>query len=213
MAQYTYIKRDIMGQFVQFPEKMKAELYDNLGSTWEDYLDNKWVLLNDEQVRFREENPSASVSEVWNMEIYVPPVHVRTLEEAKEEMIFRIKESDNSSNVNGFVVNGTIEGWLTAEERANYNSSINAAKLLGLNEISFYVGEHLFTTTLQNAEYMLAQIQLYADQCYIVTKQHIANVNALETIEEVDNYVYTMGYPDRLRFTIEEQPKEETTEK
>ena len=26
-----------------------------------------------------------------------------------------------------------------------------------------------------------------------------------------DNYVYTMGYPDRLRFTIEEQPKEETT--
>lgn len=205
MAEYTYIKRDVMGQFVTFPEKMKAELYNNLGSTWQDYLDRKWVLLSDEQVQFRAEHPKASVSEVWNMEIYTPPVHVRTLEEAKAEMVMKIKENDASQQVNGFIVNDAVTGWLTADERANYNSSINAAKLLGINEISFYVGDYLFTTTVEKAENMLAQIQLYADQCFIVTKQHIIAVEALETIEEVDEYNYMTGYPAQLHFTIESE--------
>jgi hypothetical protein len=49
---------------------------------------------------------------------------------------------------------------------------------------------------------MLAQIQLYADQCFIVTKQHITAVEALETIEEVDAYDVSADYPQRLIFTL-----------
>lgn len=48
----------------------------------------------------------------------------------------------------------------------------------------------------------LAQIQLYADRCYIVTETHKSNVNALKTIEEVDNYDITSGYPEKLNFNI-----------
>jgi hypothetical protein len=29
---------------------------------------------------------------------------------------------------------------------------------------------------------------------------HIANVNNLETIEEVETYDFTTGYPDKLQF-------------
>ena len=52
------------------------------------------------------------------------------------------------------------------------------------------------------AEQMLAQIQLYADSCYIVTMQHKSAVEALDTIEEVDNYDYRDGYPSRLNFNL-----------
>ena len=48
----------------------------------------------------------------------------------------------------------------------------------------------------------LAKIQIYANQCYGVTEKHKAAVNALETVEEVEAYDFTAGYPERLTFEI-----------
>lgn len=201
---YTYIKLSILKHFVTFEEPLSSEEYNNIGEDWQDYLDNKWVLLSDEQVTFREEHPDASVLEVWNMEI--TPPHVRTLKEAKEEKIDEINTYDASDSVNGFDIerNGEIitSSWLTPAERANYRSSIDAAELVGLTELSLYIGEMPATLPVQTAKLMLAQIQLYADQCFIVTKQHIASVEALDSIADVDAYDVSVGYPDRLVFTL-----------
>ena len=203
MAKYTYIKHDIRGYYIEFEEMFNPDLYNNLGETWEDFLDNKWVLLSDEQVAFHNEHPTASVKEVWDMAITPQPIHVRTLEDAKREMQSNIDAYDNSINVNGFTVNGTVEAWFTADDRSNYKSSIDSAKLLGVPELSFFIGDMNLTLPTSSLELMLAQIQLYADQCYIVTKQHKLDVEALETIEEVDAYAYTSGYPERLNFDVE----------
>ena len=199
MATYTYIKRDIRGYYMEFNEMLNPNLYDNLGTTYQDYLNNKWVLLSDEQVAFHNEHPTASVKEVWDMEL--TPIPPRTLEQAKTEMIQRIDEYDTSDNVNGFTINDEVEGWFTPEERSNYRSSIDAAKLLGVSGLSFYVGDMLLEVTPTQAEYMLAQVQLYADQCFMVTKQHKLTVEALETIEEVDKFDYTADYPQKINFT------------
>ncbi len=203
MAKYTYIKLDISGYYIEFSEKFNPSLYNNLGDTYEDFLDNKWVLLSDEQVQFHIDNPDASVREVWDMEL--TPVPERTLEQAKDEMKHKIDEYDRSENVNGFIVHDTINdvtfnGWFTAEERSNYKSSIDAAKLLGLDKLAFYIGEVLLEVTPAQAEYMLAQVQLYADQCYIVTKQNKIAVDALDTIEAVDAFEYESGYPGKITF-------------
>ena len=208
MAKYTYIKRDAVGFYVELEKPLTSDLYSDLGTTWDEFTNNKWVLLSDEQVAFHEQYPEASVQEVWNMQL--TPPHVRTLEEAKAEMIQRINEYDRSSNVNGFTVNNEIEGWLTADERSNYRSSIESSELLGINTISFYIDDYLMEVTTQDAKYMLAQIQLYADQCFMVTKQHKLDVETLETIEAVDAYDYTNGYPQKLNFNIENENIEET---
>ena len=207
MAKYTYIKRDAVGFYVELEKPLTSDLYSDLGTTWNDFINDKWVLLSDEQVAFHEQYPEASVQEVWNMQI--TPPHVRTLEEAKIEMIQRINEYDRSSNVNGFTVNNEIEGWFTADERSNYRSSIESSELLGINTISFYIDNYLMEVTTQDAKYMLAQIQLYADQCFMVTKQHKLDVEALETIEAVDAYDYTNGYPQKLNFEVETENVEE----
>ena len=197
---FTYIKHDIKGFYVTFEEELNSELYDNLGSTWEDFIANKWVLLSNDQVEFRKSNPSAKIHEVWTMQL--DPVHVRNIEDAKNEMIGKIEQYDHSGDVNGFTINNAIEAWFTPSERSNYRSSIDAAKLLGLDSLSFYVGDVMLDITPTVAEGLLAQIQLYADQCFIVTKQHKAAVEALQTIEEVDNYDYTSGYPSKMNFDI-----------
>ena len=198
MAKFTYIKHDISGFYIEFDEKFNPALYNNLGETYQDFLDNKWVLLSDEQVAFHNEYPYASVKEVWDMEL--TPAPQRTLEQAKAEMIQRIDDYDNSPSVNGFTVNGTIEGWFTAEERSNYKSSIDAAKLLGIEKLTFFIGDMLMEIAPADAEMMLAQIQLYADQCYIVTKGHKLSVEELDTIEEVDAFPFMSGYPQKLDF-------------
>ena len=198
MEQYVYIKKSIFPHFVDFAEALKAEEYNNLGETYQDYLDNKWVLLNDDQVAYLEAHENADVKEVWDM----APAQ-KTLEQAKMEKMMQINAYDRSNNVNSFTINGTIEGWFTPEQRSNYKSSIDAAKLLGVESLQFFIGDLLLNITPTQAELMLAQIQLYADQCYIVTKEHQIAVEQLETVEAVENYDHTAGYPTRLNFPYE----------
>ena len=59
------------------------------------------------------------------------------------------------------------------------------------------------TVSTVKAEQMLAAIQLYADACFMVTKNHNLAVEALETMEDVDAYDFRTGYPERLNFDIE----------
>lgn len=200
LVNYTYIKKDIKSKYATFNTKFNEELYDNLGETYEDYLDNKWVLLSDEQVEFHEENPSASVEEVWNMEL--KPTPERTAEQAKMEMLMKINEYDNSENVNDFTINGAIHAWFTPSERTNYSLSISAAKLLDQETLVFAVGENVLQVKTEDAEKMLAAIQLYADGCYMVTKQHQLAVDSLTSVEEIDSFDYTVGYPEKLNFNL-----------
>jgi hypothetical protein len=203
MAEYTYIKKNFNGYYVEFDEMLDPNLYDNIGESYEDFLDNKWVLLAVDQVAFHKEHPEASVEEVWNMQIAPEPP--RTLEQAKNEMINNINDYDASDNVNAFNIHDTehdvtFEGWFTPEERSNYKSSIDAAKLIGVSALTFFIGDVELEVTPTQAEYMLAQIQLYADQCYIVTKQHKIDVSGLDTIAAVDAYPYQQGYPNKIIF-------------
>ena len=196
MAKFTYIKLDIEGYYINFDNEFDSELYDNIGETYEDFLNNKWVLLSDEQAKFHYEHPTASVGEVWEMKL-----SERTVEQAKDEMLQKIDDYDSSENVNGFKINGQEAGWFTPEERSNYRSSIDAAKLLGVETLSFFIGDNLLEVTPTQGEYMLAQIQLYADQCYIVTKEHKIAVEALDNVEAIDAFQYTEGYPEQIDFT------------
>jgi hypothetical protein len=46
-----YIKNDIKGWYIDFPEEIDAEYWEGqIGTTYQDFLDGKWVKLTDEQV-------------------------------------------------------------------------------------------------------------------------------------------------------------------
>ncbi len=198
---FTYIKHDVPNFYIELGEQLKAEEYDNLGSTWGDFIANKFVLLSDEQAAFRAENPKAKVHEVWAMEL--DPVHVRDLADAKSEMISKIDNYDKSEDVNSFMINGALSAWFTVEERLNYQRSVEAA--LSMSEdstLTFFIGDMELTVDAKLASGMLSQIQLYADNCFIVTKRHKIAVEKLESIEEVDAYNYKVGYPEKLNFVL-----------
>ena len=197
MEQYLYIKKSIAKHFVDFAEPLKAEEYNNLGETWEDYADNKWVLLNDEQKAFYEANPDATVKEVWDMEL-IPP-HVRTLDEAKNEKIMQIEEYDRSEAVNSFTISGQTM-WLTVSERQQLATQISSNEAIGRDTMTRWFNGHEFTYPIASWKQMLVALEVYAGDALNVTESHKAAVNVLETIEAVDNFDITAGYPDKLSF-------------
>ena len=201
----TYIRKSIKGYYIEFPDEIDATYWaGKIGSTYQDFEDNKWIPLSNEQLAFREEYPEADIEQVITMTEPQSNAN-RTLEDAKAEKINLIDQYDTSDDVNGFTVlqgENIITAWLTPAERANYRSSIDAAELVGVNNLSLYINDAFITIPTATAKVMLAQIQLYADQCFIVTKQHKAAVEAMNDIQTVDNFDYTSDYPNKLVFDL-----------
>lgn len=246
----TYVRNNIEGFYAEFPQEIDTAYWQGkIGTTYEDFVDGKWVRLSEQQAQFHIDNPDASVREVIAMQL-----DPRTIEQAKDDKLEAIEEYDNSDAVNVFYVlkdggnvptweNMTeseqidfvrkyvktmlpsqwyelsleeknayirnvyieehkIPDWFTAAERSNHKDSIDAAETLGIETLDVPIAGQSITIPVQSAKLMLAQIQLYADACYRVTETHKATVNAIETIEEVDAYDYTIGYPEKLTFTI-----------
>lgn len=196
---FNYIQKDVPKFFFENTFDFRTEKCFLMGETYEDFLNGCFIMMTDEQITFHNEHPNASVKEVIELKIDNP---VRTIEQAKQEMILNITKYDISSNVNGFTINNTITTWFSQLERLNYQRSVDSAKLLGVDTLSFFVGNNALSVSTQNAEMMLAALQLYADECFIVTKQHKLAVNNLTTIEEVDNYDYKSGYPQKPNFNL-----------
>ena len=105
----------------------------------------------------------------------------------------------NSTAVNELTFKG-VKLWLSPEIRANYNVSLDAAQLLKEKNITFSLGNQLVTLSIDEARIILAKIQRYADATFIVTSKHKAEVEKLASIEEVENYNITEGYPPKLEF-------------
>lgn len=197
---YVYIKKSIGKPYIEFAEQLNPEEYNNLGTTWQDYEQNKWVLLSGEQVAFRDEHPNASVKEVFDMEL--APAPVRTLAQAKMEKIAQIEVYDRSNAVNLFYL-GDIPMWLDYDKRSRLASQVDSRIKRGDTVMSKTYG-NLPTVTfpLTVWQKMCSDLEVYAGDCEEQTARHKAAVNALQTIEAVDAYDYTEGYPEKLTFDL-----------
>lgn len=137
--------------------------------------------------------------------IWIPeehPLPPRTLAQAKNEMIARIEEYDDSPSVNGIIVND-VELWIPAEQRAILKTSVDAYKTLGIENITKVWEGVEYTATADQWLYMIATVEVYASECFNVTARHKAAVMVLDNIEDVDGYAYTEDYPEKPNFTVD----------
>ena len=64
---FTYIKNNIKN--IYFESEIELDENYCIGTSYEDYLNGCWIKLNDQQLLFKEENPTASVKEVFEMKL------------------------------------------------------------------------------------------------------------------------------------------------
>ncbi|WP_052042690.1 DUF4376 domain-containing protein [Hoylesella buccalis] len=136
-----------------------------------------------EGVKPEEETPSAEMPTDIDM--------------AKAAKIAEIAAYSDSDAVNSLTFND-IKTWLTPNVRDGYDTSVTAAKNLGEPNVTFMIDDKEMQLPVEQARRVLDLVQRYADACFIVTERHNIAVRALQTVEEVESYDYTKGYPEKL---------------
>ena len=190
-TRYSYIQVRISGKptlskcveaiLKQYVNEEKSTLYDvMLLQGTNDQIDDIYYNI---QVDFGIESP------------------ISKLDQAKKEVIRKIDEYDTSVNVNSFKLNG-VDVWLSKDTRVGLMNSISIEKAAGKEQSVLWFNNICVTVNCDSAIQMLSALELYALDCYNTTAEHKVNVQNLSSIEEVYNYDYTQGYPNKLEFTI-----------
>lgn len=122
--------------------------------------------------------------------------YVPTLEEVKARKITEIDAYDTSTAVNGFILNGATV-WLDWNMRQRTRTKIEAAQKTGKATVTLWFGTVCFELPCELATQLIWLVEGYASECYDVTAAHKAAVEMLESVEAVETYDHTAGYPER----------------
>lgn len=175
---------------------MNKKYLDPDGKLW----NGKNIILNDMMII----NPTEEqLLEAGYTEYVEPapaePTEEELLEQAKQEKLWQIEDYDRSDAVNSFTI-GEQQMWLTVQERQQIATQISANEAVGRENMTKWFNGQSFTFSIDVWKQMLLAVEIYAGDALNVTESHKAAVNALTTKEEVEEYDYTTGYPQKLVF-------------
>lgn len=154
-----------------------------------------------EEQSFQIFNPSDELllEDGWVLYVKPEPTEEEQFMSAKNEKKNEIEFYDSSSEVNVFYIQ-EIPIWLDKATRAGLKLRFEAELAMGMTETTLWYNNMQFPLSLENGMMMLYAIEVYASKCYDNTQMHLANVEKIETMEELNNYDYTTGYPEKLNF-------------
>lgn len=127
------------------------------------------------------------------------PTTEQLLARAKASKIAELEAYDASEEVNSFSVNGKTM-WLDASTRQQLRISLDAMQQAGRENVTKWFDGEKYAYPIDVWYYMLGLVEVYASDALNVTESHKAAINALDDIEDVEAYDYTVGYPDKLSF-------------
>lgn len=123
--------------------------------------------------------------------------YVATIDEVKKITIQNIERYDKSDIINSVIIDG-VSIWLNKTERLSIRELANIKKANGEADITVWYNNNKTIIPLNQFNGIMDSIELYASECYNTTQQHIANIKKLNSKEQINNYDYTVGYPDKL---------------
>lgn len=135
----------------------------------------------------------------WVEYIKPEPTPEQLLARAKRDKKAEIEEYDTSSEVDGFYIGETLL-WLPLEKRTGLKLRFEAEKASGKTETTLWENGVQYPLSLETATQMLYALEVYASMCYDNTQAHLATIDAMTSVEEVENYDHTSGYPEKLKF-------------
>lgn len=145
--------------------------------------------------------PTVEQLTAWGYEevIEPEPTPEELLERAKQEKLWELDSYDSSEDVNSFTIGGQTM-WLNVEERQQIATQISANEAVGREQMTRWFGGASFTFPLTVWKQMLTALEVYAGDAINVTEGHRAAINSLESIEDIEAYDFTVGYPTKLVF-------------
>ena len=141
--------------------------------------------------------------------LHVPVVYEPTEEEREQQMLENEKRHikdeilryDSSNEVNIFYVND-IPMWLDKATRSGLMLRFNAEIAMGKTETTLWYNGFEFILPVNDAIQMLYALEVYASACYDNTQHHLAEIQKIESYDDMKHYDYRNGYPEHLRFNF-----------
>lgn len=128
---------------------------------------------------------------------------IEDLETTRQYVLEKIADYDTSDAVNEFIING-IGMWLDGDtQRPKLRGAVQTYLDKGLGNYPLCIeGVGVIMVAPAKLLSMLADIEVYAIECFTKTFEHKEAVNELTTCEELVSYDYTTGYPEKLVFNL-----------
>lgn len=104
-----------------------------------------------------------------------------------------IVHHDKSSNVNSFIFKDK-QLWLDKNTRLGLQQLVNSSE----DKVSLVLEDEILEIPVDVANKFLKDLEVYAGKCYLNTQKHLINIKSLETLEDIINYDYTSGYPEKI---------------
>ena len=154
-----------------------------------------------EEVFLQTFNPTDEmlIEDGWELYVIPEPTPEEIFERTKKNKIEEINHYDSSEEVNIFYIQG-LPVWLDKATRAGLKLRFEAEIALKHQTTTLWYEGQKFELPLNSAMAMLYALEVYASQCYDNTQYHLSNVDKLETLEEISEYDYRVGYPEKLNF-------------
>ena len=115
----------------------------------------------------------------------------------REVLKEKINKYDSSDEVNSFIIGGK-KYWLDKATRVGLQQLVNSSD----DEVSLVLYDQVLTIPKDIASGFLAQLEVYAGKCYLQTAKHQLAIKERQTVDDLINYDYTKGYPEKLTFNV-----------
>lgn len=137
----------------------------------------------------------------WGFEEWIEPepTEEELIEQARQNKLNDLDIYDNSSEVNSFSVNDK-DMWLDAATRQQLRISLDAMQAIGRETVTKWFDGEQYTYPTSVWYQMLAAVEVYAADALNVTESHRAAIKALTELDDINNYDFTVGYPQKLNF-------------
>lgn len=122
------------------------------------------------------------------------------LETAREKKLSEIDMYDKSKAVEEFYLN-EIGMWYKADKRTTIRNLVESSMKEGRDEVTLWTEQEPIiplTIPCNLALDLLAKLEVYAGDALAVTQKKKSEVQALTSIEEIEKYDITSGYPEKL---------------
>lgn len=133
----------------------------------------------------------------WVEYLMPEPTAEELLAQAKADKVREIETYDTSSAVNEFFYQN-VPFWLPRETRVSVRSTAWIMQEAGKAEMTLWLGDVNVTLPIEQILQILSALEIYALECYNQTAMHKATINSLDSVDAVQSYDHTTGYPEKL---------------
>lgn len=170
---------------------------------------SKIVLIKDEMQIF---NPTEEmvIEDGWIEHIprVINPTEEELLKQEINNKLEQLTIYDESDKVNDCIIvykANRLHFWANKVERDTLKGAVQDFINLGRTEYRLDLRELGVSLTVPCSMLlnMMSQLEVYAADCYNKTTDHQFAIKQLTSIEEVINYDFTVGYPEKLNFILD----------